>query len=100
MLNEWIHNSPLNGIFLRQLYKKNSKNYKSKLQKPSKNFKSKDHQLAFEHRLELSHKEFEELYSEDETSQASLKTIQKPSSITKILKTFKQHITKGSVIQH
>ena len=55
------------------------------LQKPSKNSKLKDHQLALERRLELWHKgEFEELYFEGETIQASLKTIQKPSSIANI----------------
>ena len=61
------------------------------LQKLSKNSKSKDHQLALERQLELWYKgEFEELYIEGETIQASLKTIQNPSSITETLKKFKQ----------
>ena len=68
------------------------------LQKPSKNYKSKDHQLVLERRLKLWHKgEFEELYFEDETIKASLKTIQKPSSIAEISKRFKQYMAKGNI---
>ena len=68
------------------------------LQKPSKNSKSKDHLLVLERRLKLWHKgEFEELYFEGETIQASLKTIQKPSSIAEILRRFKQYMAKGNI---
>ena len=48
--------------------------------KRSKHSKSKNHQLALERHV--WHKgEFEELYFENETIQASLKTKKKPSSI-------------------
>ena len=68
------------------------------LQKSSKKSKSKDHQLALERRLELWHKEeFEELHFEGKTIQASLKTIQKPSSIAEISKKFKQYMAKGNI---
>ena len=68
------------------------------LQKPSKNSESKDHHLALERRLELWHKgEFEKLYFESETIQASLKTIQNPSSIAEISKKFKQYMAKGNI---
>ena len=68
------------------------------LQKPSKNSRSKDYQLALERRLELWHKEeFEKLYIEGETIQASLKTIQNPSSIAEISKKFKQYMAKGNI---
>ena len=57
------------------------------LQKPSKNSKSKDHQLALERHLELWHKgEFEELYFEDETIQACLKTTQYRRSLSNMAK--------------
>ena len=56
------------------------------LQKPSKNSRSKDHQLALERRIELWHKgEFEELYFEGNTIQASLK------------RKFKQYMAKGDI---
>ena len=42
--------------------------------------------------------EFQELYFEGETIQVSLKTIQKPSSITEISKKFKQYININSVL--
>ena len=67
-------------------------------QEPPKNSNSKDHQLALECRLELWHKaEFEELYFKGESFQASLKTIQKPSSIAEISKTFKEYMAKGNI---
>ena len=63
------------------------------LQKPYKNSKSKDHQLALESRLKLWHKgEFKELYFKGETIQASLKTIQKTSSMVEISKKFNSAI--------
>lgn len=68
------------------------------LQKPSKNSKSNDHQFALEDCLELWHKgELEELYFEGKTIQASLKIMQKSSSITEIWKKFKQCIAKGNI---
>ena len=68
------------------------------LQKPSKISKSKDHQLALEHRLERCRKgEFEELHFEGGTIQASLRIIQKSSSVAEISRKFKQHMAKGNI---
>ena len=48
--------------------------------------------------MELWHKEkFEELCVKDEIIQASLKTIQKPSSLAEMSKKFKQYMTKGNI---
>ena len=94
LLNEWIHDSSLNGTLLKAVML--MQNLLS--QEPPKNSNSKDHQLALERRLELWHKaEFEELYFKGETFQASLKTIQKPSSIAEISKTFKEYMAKGNI---
>ena len=94
LLNEWIHDSSLNGTLLNAVML--MQNLLS--QEPPKNSNSKDHQLALERRLELWHKaEFEELYFKGETFQASLKTIQKPSSIAEISKTFKEYMAKGNI---
>ena len=94
LLNEWIHGSPLNVISFKAVMLIPN----LLLQKPSKNSKSKDHQLALERRLELWHKgEFEELYIEGKTIQASLKTTQNPSSIAEISKKFKQEMAKGNI---
>ena len=58
--NEWIHDSPLNGISFKAVILMPN----LLLQKPSKNSKSKD----LERCLELWHKEeFEELYFEGKT---------------------------------
>ena len=93
LLNEWTHDSPLNGISHKAVMLMPN----LLLQKPSKNSKSKDHELALERRLELWHKgEFEELYFEGETVQVSLKTIRKPSSNEEISKKFKQYMAKGN----
>ena len=91
---EKIYGSPLNGISFKAVILMPN----LLLQKPSINSKSKDHQLALERRLELWHKgEFEELYIEGETIQASLKTIQNPSSIAETLEKIKQYMAKGNI---
>ena len=54
--------------------------------------------MHLERRLELWHKgEFEELFFEGKAIQASLKIIQKPSSITEISNKFKQYMAKGNI---
>ena len=96
LLNEWIHDSPLNGISLEAtLLMANLL-----LWKLSKNSKLKDNQLSLERRLELGHKgEFQELYLEKlgKTIQTSLKTIQKSWSVTKTSKKFTQHMAKCNI---
>ena len=94
LLDEWIHGFPLNGISFKAVMLMPN----LLLQKRSKNSKSKDYQLTLERRLELWHKgEFEELYVEGETIQASLTTIQNASSIAEISKKSKQFMAKGNI---
>ena len=68
------------------------------LQKPSKTSKSNECQLSLERRLDLwKNSEYEELLFEGETIQKLLTSIQKPSTIAKISRKFKQLMQKGNI---
>ena len=97
LLNEWFHDSPLNGILFKAVMLMSN----LLLQKSSKNSKSKDHQLALEDRLELWHKgEFEQFYFEGETVQTSIKTTKNYHQLQKYWRSLSNTWWKSTSIHH
>ena len=94
LLNEWVSDSPLKDISFKAIVIMPN----LLLQKPSKTSKSKEHQLPLERRLDLwQNSELEELLFKGETIQKLLTSVQKPSTIAKISRKFKQLMQKGDI---
>ena len=94
LLSEWVSDSPLKDISCKAIMIMSN----LLLPKPSKISKSKEHQRSLERCLDLwKNGEYEDLLCEYETIQKFLTSVQKPSTITEISRTFKQLMQKGNI---